>query len=78
MSEPLIRELESPFGRFAGHPHRHPDLQAAALVCMRWIAVWFNRHRQRRVLAELTPHLLNDIGVSREEALREAAKPFWR
>ena len=23
-------------------------------------------------------HLLNDIGLTREEALDEAAKPFWR
>jgi uncharacterized protein YjiS (DUF1127 family) len=23
-------------------------------------------------------HLLKDIGVSREEAFREADKPFWR
>jgi uncharacterized protein YjiS (DUF1127 family) len=39
------------------------------------------RARQRRALTELTelgPHLLRDIGISYEEARREAAKPFWR
>jgi uncharacterized protein YjiS (DUF1127 family) len=42
---------------------------------------WAGRSRQRRQLgelAELNNHLLKDIGVSQEEALREAAKPFWR
>ena len=23
-------------------------------------------------------HLLNDVGLSREQAQREAAKPFWK
>jgi len=38
--------------------------------------------RQRRALREIAErndfHLLKDIGVSQEEALREAEKPFWR
>ena len=33
--------------------------------------------RQRRDLLLLDDHLLNDIGVSREEALREAHRPLW-
>ncbi|MGY2811129.1 uncharacterized protein YjiS (DUF1127 family) [Bradyrhizobium sp. USDA 4506] len=24
------------------------------------------------------PHLLRDLGLTREQALREASKPFWR
>jgi uncharacterized protein YjiS (DUF1127 family) len=42
---------------------------------------WIGRSRQRRQLAELAEfddHLLKDIGISQDEALREAAKPFWR
>ena len=43
---------------------------------------WFARSRQRRALREIAErndfHLLKDIGVSREEALREADKAFWR
>jgi uncharacterized protein YjiS (DUF1127 family) len=45
------------------------------------IGLWLARSRQRRHLGELAEwddHLLKDIGVSREAALREAAKPFWR
>jgi uncharacterized protein YjiS (DUF1127 family) len=46
------------------------------------IARWFARARQRRALRDIAErnefHLLKDIGVSQEEALREANKPFWR
>ena len=45
------------------------------------IRLWIARSRQRRHLGEITAwddHLLKDIGVSRDDALREAAKPFWR
>ncbi|HKD29549.1 MAG TPA: DUF1127 domain-containing protein [Xanthobacteraceae bacterium] len=44
------------------------------------IQVWIERSRQRRQLGELADrkdHLLADIGLSVEEARREAAKPFW-
>jgi uncharacterized protein YjiS (DUF1127 family) len=41
---------------------------------------WLDRPLQRIALREIAddPHLLSDLGLSREEALREAAKPFWR
>jgi uncharacterized protein YjiS (DUF1127 family) len=43
---------------------------------------WFARSRQRRTLREIAErndfHLLRDIGVSQEEALREVDKAFWR
>lgn len=42
------------------------------------IAFWLDRRRQRRDLAWLDEHLLQDIGVSRGEAEHEIAKPFWR
>lgn len=36
------------------------------------------RRRGRRELRELDERLLRDVGISREQALREADKPFWR
>jgi uncharacterized protein YjiS (DUF1127 family) len=45
------------------------------------IALWIARSQQRRALEEiasLNDRLLKDIGGSKDEALREAAKPFWR
>ena len=42
------------------------------------LSAWHDRARQRRALMTLSDHMLRDIGVSRAEALGEAAKPFWR
>ena len=39
---------------------------------------WIARVRQRRALAELDARLLDDIGVTPDDARREAAKPPWR
>lgn len=60
---------------------RFADQSAPASSWLSKIAVSLARCRQRRALeelAKLNSHLLEDIGVSKEEALREAAKPFWR
>lgn len=41
---------------------------------------WIDRPLQRIALREIAddPHLLRDLGLTREEALHEATKPFWR
>jgi uncharacterized protein YjiS (DUF1127 family) len=36
------------------------------------------RRRQRQALHTLDDRLLEDIGITREQADAEAAKPFWR
>ena len=35
------------------------------------------RWRQRQALLELDDQLLRDIGITRDEAIREAQKGFW-
>jgi uncharacterized protein YjiS (DUF1127 family) len=47
--------------------------------CRRTIAGWITRSRTRIALRDIADddHLLKDIGVSRDDALREANKPFW-
>jgi uncharacterized protein YjiS (DUF1127 family) len=44
-----------------------------------WLGLW-TRQRQRAVLRELAddPHRLHDLGLTRQQALEEADKPFWR
>lgn len=42
------------------------------------LLVWEARLRQRRQLAEMDDHLLQDAGIARADALQEAQKPFWR
>jgi uncharacterized protein YjiS (DUF1127 family) len=44
----------------------------------RVMGAWIERSRQRHALAELDGRLLEDIGVTRAQAAREIAKPFWR
>ena len=39
---------------------------------------WRLRARTRRALSELSPRLLDDVGIDRVEASYEASKPFWR
>ena len=38
----------------------------------------YERRQQRLVLASLDPRQLRDLGLARDEATVEAAKPFWR
>jgi uncharacterized protein YjiS (DUF1127 family) len=61
--------------------HRHqaePGLATWFERATELLLVWSERVRQRRELARFDDHLLRDIGVTRAEALAEAAKPFWR
>ena len=58
-----------------------PEIRTSALsVCLNTVATWIARSGQRRALRELAEEgrLLSDVGLTREQALREAAKPFWR
>jgi uncharacterized protein YjiS (DUF1127 family) len=36
-----------------------------------------SRRRQRQQLRQLDDHQLRDIGLTREQAEREADRPFW-
>jgi uncharacterized protein YjiS (DUF1127 family) len=53
-----------------------PRLRAPLHILTAWVA----RGAERRALRQLAEdrHLLRDIGLTREQALREAEKPFWR
>jgi len=42
------------------------------------IAFWLERSRSRRALAGLNDHELRDVGLTRQQARRESALPFWR
>ncbi|WEX08024.1 DUF1127 domain-containing protein [Chelativorans sp. AA-79] len=39
---------------------------------------WRQRVSDRRHLSELDDHILADFGLTRQEVIDEAAKPFWR
>ena len=48
------------------------------LAILETLLVWQERDQQRRHLAALDDRLLSDMGMSRADAVREAAMPFWR
>ena len=61
--------------------HRQSDVWTLAIGWLQQLQIWIARSGQRtalRELAEEDDHRLQDIGKSREAALREAAKPFWQ
>jgi uncharacterized protein YjiS (DUF1127 family) len=58
---------------------RHPQLNSWRTVLEKWRA-WDERNRQRAALRDIAddPHLLADLGLTREDALDQASEPFWR
>jgi uncharacterized protein YjiS (DUF1127 family) len=55
------------------------DLQRDGLV--RTFTVWRERIQYRRDLRRLAlvvPHMIDDIGLTPDQALTEADRPFWR
>jgi uncharacterized protein YjiS (DUF1127 family) len=56
------------------------DTHWARRTALSMLGVWLARSAQREALRELAQdgRLLADIGLNRQQALREAAKPFWR
>jgi uncharacterized protein YjiS (DUF1127 family) len=44
----------------------------------RWCVQCSSRARQRVALSELDDRLLDDVGLTRQQASTEAAKPFWK
>lgn len=47
-------------------------------AALRVLRAMLGRHAERQALARMDDRLLADIGISREQALVEVSKPFWR
>ena len=62
-------------------PYQQTNQSTLANGWLHTVGIWIAQQRQRTALEELAKlnnHLLQDIGVAQDEALREAAKPFWK
>ncbi len=53
-------------------------LIAGAVAFFNLLIEWQARENQRRHLMTLDDRLLRDVGISRADAEREFAKPFWQ
>ncbi|MGE0723379.1 MAG: DUF1127 domain-containing protein [Alphaproteobacteria bacterium] len=54
-----------------------PARRLAALAAA-MIGAWQARDQHRRCMAQLDSHLLQDIGLTTRDQLREVEKPLWR
>jgi uncharacterized protein YjiS (DUF1127 family) len=57
---------------------RRPQYNSWRAPLSRWRR-WTERNRQRAALRDLADdkHLLDDLGLTKQEALDEADRPFW-
>ena len=49
----------------------------SAKAALNWAARCIRVTRERRALADLSASVLDDIGITEAQAMREAHKPFW-
>src|SRR5262245_978677 len=65
-----------------GSAHAHDDASRHAILRLSLtFRRWIGRHRQRKALGDLAQcnsYILKDIGISHEDAQREAGKWFWQ
>ena len=61
----------------AAHPSLPPLARIGYALSVALLA-WEERRQRRAALARLDAHLLRDIGLNRDEARTEAARPFWQ
>ena len=54
-----------------------PKLARWAMVFAVYVTKWDSAFRSRRQLGRLEQHHLDDIGRSKEQAIREAERAFW-
>jgi uncharacterized protein YjiS (DUF1127 family) len=81
MSHTIPGSVPFSAGGLGLHPSRRAHITSLAGKLSSTIGLWSARSRQRRALgdlAELNSHLLKDIGVTPNEAFREAGKWFWQ
>lgn len=65
--------------RYNSLPACHSQFNSWLRPLNKWLR-WSERSRRRAAFRDLAddPHLLDDIGLTRQEAMDEADKPFWR
>lgn len=79
MSNARCDSFETPVAAVRGGQAGHAGSFLRALgAAVDQLYLWQERAAQRAHLVALDDHLLKDLGLSRGEAVREAAKPFWR
>ncbi len=53
-------------------------VEASAVTVGKLIQTWIRRSNERRMLLQMGPHMLDDIGLTPGDVADEAAKFFWQ
>lgn len=53
------------------------SLKAVFVPVLQRISRWYELHRQRLELSQLSDAALKDIGLSRADIFQESERPFW-
>ncbi|WP_366556101.1 DUF1127 domain-containing protein [Aquibaculum sediminis] len=78
MSRHTSRPMPTLAHKASGNSLHLPSPLEALLRLYRLTGIWTRRSQDRLHLKELDDHLLQDLGLSREQVEREISKPFWR
>ena len=70
----LIEDLDIAAATFAAIER----VEAVAARVTGTVNLWVRRSNDRRLLATMNQHLLDDIGLSQADVARESAKFFWQ
>jgi uncharacterized protein YjiS (DUF1127 family) len=70
--------LGASYATLAGRMSHRPAVRELGTRVAEVLLTWVERTRQRRQLAQLSSHMLKDIGLSRADVEIEMSKPFWR
>ncbi len=57
--------------------HHAAPTRKSTTVSIALLNLWIERSRGRRELRNADARLLDDIGISRADAIIESKKPFW-
>ena len=53
-------------------------VEAFGVSVVKLIQTWMRRSQERRMLLQMGPHMLDDIGLTPGDVADEAAKFFWQ
>ena len=73
-----IRQRLSAAGAILAPGAFFQDFGGALRRAVDGLMAWQERARERRLLATLSDRLLDDMGITPADVLRETDKPYWR